>query len=178
MAGEGAAQFGPLHQCSWKSGALVLERGPVMTLGVEEGPVMKEGSSTKRKAEVAALPTEDRPFVGLLTKRKAEEPAAGCFKGEKRVDVVAAAAAGGEDEAVKTAAGKAPTAAGMNLRAGLVVDDELLEHLEWVKSLNLPPLESLIPGLVFSNRRSDFYNESSDEEEEEGEEVVQERNAK
>ena len=41
MAGEGAAQFGPLHQCSWKSGALVLERGPVMTLGVEEGPVMK-----------------------------------------------------------------------------------------------------------------------------------------
>ena len=107
MAGEGAAQFGPLHQCSWKSGALVLERGPVMTLGVEEGPVMKEGSSTKRKAEVAALPTEDRPFEGLLTKRKAEEPAAGCFKGEKRVDVVAAAAAGGEDEAAKTAAGKA-----------------------------------------------------------------------
>ena len=41
MAGEGAAQFGPLHQCSWKSGAIVLERGPVMTLGVEEGPVMK-----------------------------------------------------------------------------------------------------------------------------------------
>ena len=78
MAGEGAAQFGPLHQCSWKSGALVLERGPVMTLGVE-GPVMK------RKAEVAALPTEDRPFEGLLTKRKAEEPAAGCFKGQKRV---------------------------------------------------------------------------------------------
>jgi hypothetical protein len=104
MAGEGAAQFGPLHQCSWKSGALVLERGPVMTLGVEEGPVMK------RKAEVAALPTEDQPFEGLLTKRKAEEPEAGCFKGEKPVDVVSAAA-GGEDEAAKTAAG-------MNLRAG------------------------------------------------------------
>jgi hypothetical protein len=144
-----------------------------MTLGVEEGPVMKVSSTnTKRKAEVAALPTEDQPFEGLLTKRKAEEPAAGCFKGEKPVDdVVAAAAAGGEDEADKTAAG-------MNLRAGLVVDDELLEHLEWVKSLNLPPLESLIPGLVFSNRRSDFYNESSDEEEEEGDEVVQERNTK
>jgi hypothetical protein len=59
-----------------------------------------------------------------------------------------------------------------------VVDDELLEHPEWVKSLNLPPLESLTPGLVFSNRRSDFYNESSDEEEEEGDEVVQERNTK
>ena len=146
-----------------------------MTLGVEEGPVMKEGSSTKRKAEVAALPTEDQPYEGLLTKRKAEEPAAGCLKGEKPADDVVAAAAGGEDEAVKTAAGKAPTAAGMNLRAGLVVDDELLEHLEWVKSLNLPPLESLIPGLVFSNRRSDFYNESSDEEEE-GEEVVRELN--
>jgi hypothetical protein len=121
MAGEGAAHFGPLHQCTWKTDALVLERGPVMTLGVEEGPVMKVSSTnTKRKAEVAALPTEDQPFEGLLTKRKAEEPAAGCFKGEKPVnDVVAAAAAGGgEDKAAKTAAGKAPTAAGMNLTAG------------------------------------------------------------
>lgn len=142
MAGEGAAQFGPLHQCTWKTGALVVEGEPVMTLGVEEGPVMKGPStSTKRKAEFAALPTdEDRQFEGgLLTKRKAEEPAAGCFQlpgGEKPVDVVAVAAAGGEDEATKVAAGK-------DLIDGLVVDDELLEHLEWAESLNIPPLESL-----------------------------------
>jgi hypothetical protein len=136
-----------------------------------------DGSSTKRKADGSAVPTGED---GCTTKRQAAETPSdsmavdGCDDdGDDWVYI-------GRDENRNLVVGDLVIdkqdpqllehkPAGLDVNGDLIMDKELLEHLEWVKTLDIPNLRD--------DPRVTFWSDV-DESEEEGKEVVQKPNTK
>jgi len=165
MAGDGAATHGeaassvPLQPCcSWSAAGVV---------GVGEGQMLKatgeDGCTTKRK-QAAEKPCDSMAVDG------------GCDDDDDDWVYI------GRDENSNLVVGdlvidkqdpellehRPP---GLDENGDLIMDKELLEHLEWVKTLDIPNLRD-DPRVTFW---SDVYRDD-DESEEEGEEVVQKPN--
>ena len=109
--------------------------------GVGEGQMMKGSTkSTKRKADVAVAPTSEDVCI---TKRKVDELADGFMKVKKPADAMAIDGCD-DDDWVSTPLDEngeliidKELHAGVDENGDLIMDKELLEHLEWVKTLEI-----------------------------------------